>query len=116
MFIYNGDGQRVRKIDSTGTTKHVWDGQNILLETDGSNIIQVVYTLQPMLYGNLISQTEERHNVVLPVRRGPVPWGQTEFQFKLELGLTPIARGRLNHGRGSSRPGVAIIQRRAIRC
>ena len=55
-FTYNGDGQRVQKIDSTGTTKHVWDGQNILLETDGSNIIQVVYTLQPMLYGNLISQ------------------------------------------------------------
>ena len=27
-----------------------------MLETDGSNIIQVVYTLQPMLYGNLISQ------------------------------------------------------------
>ena len=46
-FTYNGDGQRVQKIDSTGTTKHVWDGQNILLETDGSNIIQVVYTLQP---------------------------------------------------------------------
>ena len=55
-FTYNGDGQRVQKIDSTGTTKHVWDGQNILLETDGSNIIQVVYTLQPMLYGNLVSQ------------------------------------------------------------
>ena len=55
-FTYNGDGQRVQKVDSTGTTKHVWDGQNILLETNGSNIIQVVYTLQPLLYGNLISQ------------------------------------------------------------
>ena len=55
-FTYNGDGLRVQKIDSTGTTRHVWDGQNILLETDGSNIIQVVYTLQPQLYGNLISQ------------------------------------------------------------
>ena len=55
-FTYNGDGQRVQKQDSTGTTKHVWDGQNILLETDGSNIIQVVYTLQPEVYGNLISQ------------------------------------------------------------
>jgi RHS repeat-associated protein len=55
-FTYNGDGQRVQKIDSTGTTKHVWDGQNIILETDGSNIIQVVYTLQPELYGNLVSQ------------------------------------------------------------
>ena len=55
-FTYNGDGQRVQKIDSTGTTKHVWDGQNILLETNASNIIQVVYTLQPTFFGNLISQ------------------------------------------------------------
>jgi len=56
IFTYNGDGQRVQKQDSTGTTKHVWDGQNILLETNSSNIIQVVYTLEPMVYGNLISQ------------------------------------------------------------
>ena len=55
-FIYNGDSQRVQKQNSTGTTRQIWDGQNILLETDGSNIIQVVYTFQPELYGNLISQ------------------------------------------------------------
>ena len=56
-FIYNGDGQRVQKQDSTGMTNHVWDGQNILLETNASNIIQVVYTLEPPIYGNLISQS-----------------------------------------------------------
>ena len=55
-FIYNGDGQRVQKQDSNGTTKHVWDAQNIVLETNGSNAIQVVYTLQPRVHGNLISQ------------------------------------------------------------
>jgi RHS repeat-associated protein len=55
-FVYNGDGLRVQKQDSTGTTKHDWDQQNIILETDGRNIIQVVYTLEPVLYGNLISQ------------------------------------------------------------
>ncbi len=55
-FVYNADGQRVQKQDSTGTAKHVWDRQNILLETDGSNIVQVVYTLQPALFGNLLSQ------------------------------------------------------------
>ena len=55
-FSYNGDGQRVQKEGSTGTTKHVWDGQNIILETNASNIIQVVYTLEPVVYGNLISQ------------------------------------------------------------
>ena len=46
----------MQAVESTGTTKHVWDGQNILLETNGSNSIEVVYTLQPLLYGNLISQ------------------------------------------------------------
>ena len=56
-FTYNGDGQRVQKRDSTGTTNHVWDGQNIILETNASNIIQVVYTLEPLLYGNLVSQS-----------------------------------------------------------
>jgi RHS repeat-associated protein len=55
-FAYNGDGLRVQKQDSTGTTKHVWDGQNILLETNASNAIQVVYTLEPALYGELVSQ------------------------------------------------------------
>ena len=56
-FTYNGDGLRVEKQDSSGTTKHVWDGQNILLETNASNIIQVVYSLAPEVYGSLISQS-----------------------------------------------------------
>ena len=55
-FTYNGDGQRVQKQDSTGTTNHIWDDQNILLETNASNVIQVVYTLEPEVFGNLISQ------------------------------------------------------------
>jgi hypothetical protein len=53
----NNYSRRVQKIDSTGTTNHVWDGQNILLETDASNIIQAVYALEPSIYGNLISQS-----------------------------------------------------------
>ncbi|HKI17167.1 MAG TPA: hypothetical protein VKA15_04780 [Isosphaeraceae bacterium] len=56
-FTYNGDGQRVQKQDSAGTTDHVWDGRNILLETSASNIIQVVYTAEPVVYGNLVSQS-----------------------------------------------------------
>jgi RHS repeat-associated protein len=56
-FAYNGDGLRVQKQDSTGTVKHLWDGQNILLEANSSNVIQVVYTLEPLLYGNLVSQS-----------------------------------------------------------
>ncbi len=56
-FTYSGDGLRVQKQDSAGTTNHVWDGQNILLETNASDVINVVYTLAPSLYGNLISQS-----------------------------------------------------------
>jgi RHS repeat-associated protein len=55
-FSYNGDGQRVQRADSTGTLKEVWDGQKILLETNASNVTQVIYTLSPGLYGDLISQ------------------------------------------------------------
>jgi RHS repeat-associated protein len=36
--------------------KALWDGENILLETDQNNIIQVVYTLTPALYGAVVSQ------------------------------------------------------------
>jgi RHS repeat-associated protein len=56
-FTYNADGQRIGKQDSTGTTNHVWDGQNVVLETNASNLIQAVYTLDPLLYGNLVSQS-----------------------------------------------------------
>jgi RHS repeat-associated protein len=56
QYTFNGDGQRVQIVDSQGTKKPIWDFQNILLETDGSNVTQVVYTLEPAPYGNLISQ------------------------------------------------------------
>jgi RHS repeat-associated protein len=56
QYTFNGDGQRVQVVDSQGTKKPIWDIQNILLETDGSNVTQVVYTLEPAGYGNLISQ------------------------------------------------------------
>jgi YD repeat-containing protein len=57
VFTYNGDGQRVQKQDSSGTTTHVWDEQNILIETNLSSVVQVVYTLAPVTYGNVVSQT-----------------------------------------------------------
>jgi RHS repeat-associated protein len=46
----------VQKQDSTGTTKPVWDGENVVVETDQTDTIQVVYTLEPAQYGNLVSQ------------------------------------------------------------
>ncbi len=67
-FTYNGDGQRVAKQDSTGTTKHLWDGQNIVLEADGSNAIEVVYTLEAARTG-IFCRTQKRDDIVLSVRR-----------------------------------------------
>ena len=55
-FEYDGDGKRVQKVDSSGTSNFLWDGENILLETDSSNIVQVVNTIEPDIYGNNLSQ------------------------------------------------------------
>jgi RHS repeat-associated protein len=55
-FQYDGDGKRVLRQDSSGTLKGVWDGENIVVETDQNNVTQVVYTLEPAVYGNLLSQ------------------------------------------------------------
>src|SRR5262245_46725644 len=37
------------------TTNYIWDEQNYLAETDGTNTIQTVYTNEPEQYGNLVS-------------------------------------------------------------
>ncbi|MEX1098089.1 MAG: RHS repeat-associated core domain-containing protein [Planctomycetales bacterium] len=40
------------------TTKYVWSSKydNIVAETDGADAVQAIYTQEPALYGNLISQ------------------------------------------------------------
>jgi RHS repeat-associated protein len=73
VYTFSGDGQRVQIVDSQGTKKPIWDLQNVLLETDGSNVTQVVYTLEPAGFGNLVSQ-----------RRGST----TSFYFFDALGST----------------------------
>jgi RHS repeat-associated protein len=55
-FAYNGDGMRVQKQDSAGTSNFLWDLQNVLEETDGTGSTQVVYSLEPAIYGNLLSE------------------------------------------------------------
>jgi RHS repeat-associated protein len=55
-FTYNADGKRVQRQDSSGTLNGIWDSENLLLETDQSNVTQVIYTLAPGLYGPLVSQ------------------------------------------------------------
>jgi len=57
---YNSDNRRVSKKTSTVETNFVWDPESddILLETDGSNVTQVVFTNELVLFGfsNLVSQ------------------------------------------------------------
>jgi RHS repeat-associated core domain len=55
-MAYDPDGLRVLLQDSSGTKKFVYDNQQYLLKTNGSNIITAVYTQEPGTYSNLISQ------------------------------------------------------------
>ncbi len=55
-LAYNGDHQRVSRQDSAATVKHVWAGQNLLMETTGAGATQAVYTQTGDVYGRLVSQ------------------------------------------------------------
>jgi RHS repeat-associated protein len=57
-YTYNGNHQRVRKDAAGGTRKYVYNLENLLTETDVSNVTQAVYTLEPVQYGNLVSQRQ----------------------------------------------------------
>jgi len=57
-MVYNADGQRVQLDDSSGKRKFVHDARNVLLETDGAGATQSLYTLEPSLFGNLLSQRQ----------------------------------------------------------
>ena len=37
-------------------TNYIWDDDNLLMETDGADAVQAVYTVEPDVYGNVISQ------------------------------------------------------------
>jgi RHS repeat-associated protein len=55
-FAYDGDGLRIQRQDSSGTSKQIWDGEKIVEETDQSNVAQVVYTQSTGRYGDIVSQ------------------------------------------------------------
>ncbi|MDF3005627.1 MAG: repeat-associated core domain protein [Oscillospiraceae bacterium] len=40
---YKPDGLRFSKTVGDVTTKHIWDGQNMVAETDGSNVMRMQY-------------------------------------------------------------------------
>src|SRR5579863_5307695 len=44
-----------RNLTMPTTTNYIWDEQNYLVESDGTNTINVVYTNEPQQYGNLVS-------------------------------------------------------------
>jgi RHS repeat-associated protein len=66
-LTYNGDQMRMEKNSTAGDHKFVYDEQNVLLQTDGSNLAQSVYTLEPMEYGNLVSQRQSQSGIWVPI-------------------------------------------------
>src|SRR5665213_150397 len=58
---------RVGKETAAASRILVYDGQNILLETDDSNLVQSVNTLEPLEYGNLIAQRQLQSGIWVPV-------------------------------------------------
>jgi RHS repeat-associated protein len=55
-YTYSTDGLRQQKVNSQGTTNYVWDGQNVLLETNASLITQAHNTDNPGYWGGLASE------------------------------------------------------------
>jgi RHS repeat-associated protein len=66
-LVYNGDQQRVEKDTASQVRKYVLDGQNILLETDGANASQEVFTLEPLDFGKLLSQRQLVAGLWVPI-------------------------------------------------
>jgi RHS repeat-associated protein len=63
---YDPDGLRVKLQDAEGTRHFTYDGQAYLLETDGSNATQAVYTQEPTIYGYLASQYRFNGSIWVP--------------------------------------------------
>ena len=66
-LTYNGDQMRVEKDTASLTRKYVFDGQSILLETDGTNLSQAVYAHEPFDYGKLLSQRQNQSGTWVPI-------------------------------------------------
>jgi RHS repeat-associated protein len=66
-LVYNGDQLRMVKDTATSTANFIYDSQNILLQTDGTNLTQAVNTLEPKKFGNLISQRQLQSGLWVPV-------------------------------------------------
>jgi RHS repeat-associated protein len=56
-YQYDGDGRRVRReaLNPGSVFQYVWDFENVLLETDDNGALATRYTLEPEMFGNLLS-------------------------------------------------------------
>jgi len=54
-MTYDGDHLRRKRQNGSGTTRYLWDDQQVLLETNGNGVTQARYTLAPFGYGDLVS-------------------------------------------------------------
>jgi len=68
-FAYDGDLKRRQAQDSAGLARFINDVDNVLSETDSGGSTQVAYTIEPIQYGNLISQ---RRSGATSAKRGQV--------------------------------------------
>ena len=55
-YAYNGDGLRVMQDDGVAETRFVYDGNNVLLETDDIGTVEAEFTYVPATYAQVISQ------------------------------------------------------------
>ena len=87
-MAYDPEGLRVLLQDSKGTTRFVYDNQQYLLETDGSNIITAVYSQEPGSYSNLNSQYRLTSGVWLPSYHHYDSLGSTMELTDADQGIT----------------------------
>ena len=55
-MAYDGDFMRRKRQDGNAVTNYLWDGAQVLIETDGGNTTAARYTLAPFGYGDLVAQ------------------------------------------------------------
>ena len=87
-MAYDPDGLRVLLQDSKGTTRFVYDSQQYLLETDGSNVITAVYSQEPGSYSNLNSQYRYNGSLWIPSYHHYDSLGSTMELTDADQGIT----------------------------
>jgi RHS repeat-associated protein len=99
---YGFDGLRRRRDEGVAVVKYVWDGQRLLLESDGDDVTQVLYTSGLGAYGNVISQRRSNATAYLhPDHLGTI-WALTDASQATSDAYLFDAWGRLLASSGST--------------